>query len=303
MSETESAVEEAVARHLEFMELGGTKPDLSHLTEEAQLRVAEILGMLELTEGVALQGPGETEAPTTGRTLMQLAADSEPGPGRTLLEELGHWLPVNSPVDVDHTPDGFRMPGLPLAGSWTIGTPGGRVKLWLVDIAGAEELERDLSHLSGLERVFRAFPETAGIGLVCRDHSCILLEPQDCAPVIEVPTGSIASRRYRRPIQAVGEALSAFIRDLIPEWETLPRFEPRTVQATDVAALAIHSAEAAVGIQKELGSRARYPKKEVLSSLGERETKAVARMAVALYEGRTSPLEIEAELRKLAGSP
>lgn len=301
MSESEPAVEEAVARHLEFMELGGTEPDLSRLTKQDRLRVREILDMLELTEGVALRGPDGTEALNPGRTITQVAAASDSETDRALLQELEHWLPVNSPIDVDHTPDGFQLPGLPVVGSWTIGTPGGRIKLWLIDLSEAEELESDLTHLAGLDRVFRAFPETAAIGLVCRDYSCILLEPQDCAPVIEVPTGGITARRYRRPIQPVGEALSAFIRDLIPEWETLPRFEARNVQATDVATVAEESAEAAVGIQKALGARARYPKKEVLGSLGARETSAVAEMAVAIYEGRISLHEIEAQLRKLAG--
>jgi hypothetical protein len=184
-----------------------------------------------------------------------------------------------------------------------VGTPGGRVRVWLAGLATATELESDVSHLESLDRVFRAFPETAAICLTCLDHTALLLEPQDCAPVIEVPAGVVMPRHYRRPIQPVGEALASFLRELVPAWEALPRFEPSNTEAIDVATIAELAASSSVELQRSAGARARYPKKEVLTGLGSREATALTEMAVSLYRGSRSPEEVAEQLRKLAGAP
>jgi hypothetical protein len=307
MSEAEDQVQEAVARWLEYSELGGRPPDFGDLSPEVRSQVDEILAMLDQTEGIALRTayPDDTTStgPSPGRSAAQLLQTASAEPDRELLYELDAWLPAGTPVDVDGAPAGFSLPGLPVAASWTVGTTGGRVRVWRIDVPAATELEKDTSHLVSLDRVFRAFSETAAICLVCGDLNCLLLEPQDCAPVIEVPAGGVTPRRYRRPIQAVGEALSSYIRELIPAWEALPRFETGSAHALDVSALAAEAANGAVGIQKALGVRARYPKKEVLSALGEAEAGALAQMAISLYEGRNTAEEVAAQLRKLAGAP
>lgn len=307
MSERHDQVQDAVARYLEYAELGGRPPDFSDLPAEVQDEVNEIIGMLEQTEGVALRTAYPDESglagPRPGRTAGHLLQNSTSEPDRALLSQLDAWLPPGTPVDIDGAPSGFSLPDLPVAGSWTVGTTGGRVRVWRVDVPAAADLEKDTSHLVSLDRVFRAFSETAAICLVCADLNCLLLEPQDCAPVIEVPAGGVTARKYRRPIQPVGEALAAFLRELIPAWEALPRFETGNAQALDVSALAAEAASGAVGVQKALGARARYPKKEVLGALGEPEAAALEQMAIALYEGTSSAEEVAARLRKLAGAP
>lgn len=301
---SEDLVREAVARYLEYAELGGRAPDFSGLPAGVREKVEQIIGMLDLTEGVelrtaypeeALSGPGTRSA----SHLIESASE----PDQEVLFELAEWLPGGTPVDIDGGPAGFALPDLPVAGSWTVGTTGGRVRVWRIDKPAAADLEKDTSHLVSLDRVFRAFSETAAICLVCDDMNCLLLEPQDCAPVIEVPAGGVTPRRYRRPIQPVGEALAAYVRELIPAWEALPRFETGTAHALNVPALADQAAAGAVSIQKALGARARYPKKEVLSALGDKEAFALAAMAVSLYEGRHTAEEVAAQLRKLAGAP
>lgn len=305
MSEVNDLVQQAVARYLEFVELGGPAPDFSALAPEVREQVEQVIGMLELTEGVSLRTADPEKAAaerSDTRTARQLAETAGSEADRALLVTLDGWLPAGSPVDVDGVPEGFALPGLPVAGAWTVGTPAGRVRIWRVDVPAAAELEKEPGHLESLDRVFRAFPETAAVCLVCEDLSSLLLEPQDCAPGIDLPAGGLSPRRYRRPIQPAGEALASYLRELVPAWEALPRFEPSSTAALDVAALAQHAAGEAVGIQKALGVRARFPKKEVLSRLGDAESGALAELAIALYEGRRSPLEAEAELRKLAGS-
>jgi hypothetical protein len=306
VNESVDPVQEAVAEYLEYSELGGRPPDFSALPEDVRNKVEEIIGLLEQTEGVALRTayPEETAATGPGsRSASSLLDSATSEADRAVLSELVEWLPPGTPVDVDGAPSGFLLPGLPVAASWTVGTTGGRVRVWRVDVPAATELEKDTGHLASLDRVFRAFSETAAICLVCGDLNCLLLEPQDCAPVIEVPAGGVTPRRYRRPIQPAGEALSAYIRELIPAWEALPRFDTGSAQALDVTLLATEAAAGAVGIQKALGARARYPKKEVLSALGQVEAGALAEMAISLYEGRHTADEVATQLRKLAGAP
>lgn len=304
MSEADDQVQQAVAAYLEHAELGGRAPDFSSLPPEVRREVEQVIGTLEMTEGIALRTAAPQVPPTGGaasRTARQLAEAAASEEDRALLTALDAWLPPGSPVDVDGAHAGFALPGLPVAASWTVGTPGGRVRIWRVDRPGAGELESDPTHLESLDRVFRAFAETAAICLVCNDLSSLLLEPQDCAPGIEVPAGGLTPRRYRRPIQPVGEALAAYLRELVPAWEALPRFEGGNAAAIDVTALAERSATGSVEVQKALGARARYPKKEVLSSLGEKEARILTELAIGLYEGRRTPADVEGQLRKLAG--
>jgi hypothetical protein len=307
VSEAIDPVEEAVASYLEFVELGGKAPDFSHLDAPTRSKVEEMIGMLELTEGIALRGARPEDAQgfssAQHRTAKQLIETSTPDLEREVLSKLDAALPPAARVDSDPVSSGFAFKDLPVLAGWTVGTVGGRVRVWLIDVATAGELEQDVSHLEHLDRVFRAFPETAAICLVCRDLTCLLLEPEDCAPVIEVPAGGVTPRRYRRPIQPVAEALTLFIRELIPAWEALPRFDAGTTQAMDVATLAGQAASDSVQFQKSAGARARYPKKEVLGSLDVAEITSITEMAIALYEGRRSPAEVDAELRKLAAGP
>lgn len=304
MSTPSDPVEEAVARILEQLELGGPEVVLDHLDPQQRAQVREIVQLLELTEGLPVDTarPGE-ESPDqltrrTARALMQSGTSEQ---DRAVLEELDRWLPAGVLVDVDDTPAGGILPGLQIASSWVIGTPGGRVRVWLVDTPNAGTLERDPSHLEQMDRAFRLLPDTAAVCLVGQDRSCLLLEPQDCGPGIEVPEGGVASRRYRRPVQPLGQALAVFTRELIPVWEALPRFDPPAPRALDVSALAHRSAQDAVDLQRAAGSRARHPKKEVLTALGEAEADSLGRLTAAIYEGRLGPEDVATQLDRLAG--
>ena len=299
---TSQRVEEAIARYLEYLELGGPEPDYGGLDAAERDEVDGILSVLEATEGIGLRSADpEASAAAPARSARRLAERADSEADRRLLDELDSWLPPDTPVDPDGAPAGFSLPDLPVAGSWVAGSVGGRVRVWRIDAPSASVLETDATHLGSLDRVFRAFPETAAICLVGADLNCLLLEPQDCAPVIEVPEGGIAPRRYRRPVQPVGEALATYLRELIPAWEALPDFEPATRRPVDVRLLAAEAAQNAVGLQTAQGARARYPKKEVLSSLGDREAAAIADLAIALYEGRRRADEVEDDIRRLAG--
>lgn len=53
-------VQEALAAHLEQLEMGGAEPDVSHLTGRERRELQELSESLELTEGVAF-GSGRAE--------------------------------------------------------------------------------------------------------------------------------------------------------------------------------------------------------------------------------------------------
>jgi hypothetical protein len=184
-----------------------------------------------------------------------------------------------------------------------VGTFGGRVRVWL--LAGEGSLAGSDAWLRGLERVFRLFPDTVAIALVEPDHSCLLVvQPEDCAPTIEVPIGSLVGRHYRRPVAAVEEALPAFVRELIPQWEPSPDVGDQTRRVIDIGPIAAERASVAIADQAAAGSRARKtnPKRDALVALGDAESSAVSKLVVGLHEGRVSADDVEAELRRLASN-
>lgn len=285
----EDRVQEALAAHLEHLEVGGPPPDTSHLTPEERERLESLIRLLDSTEGIAF-GRGLDE-----RVAEVATASTETG--ERLLAAMRDALP--GAVRIANDPAAAMMPTLdvPVVEGWTVGTFGGRIRAWLFDRDGG------LDQLSGLERVFRILPETAALALVDRNLACLLVRPEDCAPAIEVPRGSIVPRRYRRPVQPAGEALAAFVRELTPVWEpTASIAEPAAAPRIDTAPLARELARRAVEAQAAAGARARKtnPKRTALTALGGREAGAVADLVAAVHEGRIGLDEVEQTLRELA---
>src|SRR4029077_19792837 len=113
------------------------------------------------------------------------------------------------------------VPGMRVVEGWVVGTFGGRIRVWLLEGEGA--LGAGDRWLGDLARVFRLLPDTTAVALVESDLSCLIVLPEDFAPTIEVPRGSLVARRSRRPVQPVAEALPAFLLELIPYWEPMER--------------------------------------------------------------------------------
>jgi hypothetical protein len=149
--------------------------------------------------------------------------------------------------------------------------------------------------------VFRMLPDAAAIAIVGKDSMCLLVEPEDCAPHIQNPGGALVGRRYRRPIQPVGEAVAAFLHELIPYWDEVPTFDEERGISVDVPTIARQAAEDAIEAQRSIGERARKanPKKEALLGLGPRESAALAKIAADLYDRKLDPDEAVAQLEKL----
>ncbi len=293
MSASEDRVQEALAAHIAHLELGGPEPDFSHLTGEDREKLEALIGLLDQTEGVAF-GRGLDE-PSAG-----VSASTEVG--QRLLAAISDSLPPAARVSSDPGLTTIDVPGMRVVEGWVVGTFGGRIRVWLLEDEGA--LAGSDAWLGHLARIFRLLPDTTAVALVEPELSCLIVQPEDCLPRIEVPRGSLVSRRYRRPIQPVGEALSAFLLELIPHWEPLERITERVVPIIEVEPDVRERAGRAVQDQVAAGGRARKtnPKRRALTSLGEKDAAGIADLVLGVHDGRVQPDAVEDALRRLMGT-
>jgi len=303
VGEISERVEEALAAYLDHVEMGGPKPDVGHLSDSERTELEELIRLLDVTGGVAL-GLGrseEGEAPPLGDSSQPIGL-APPELGDDVPAQLREALPPDVRITPDATATIARLGGLDVLGGWLVGTFGGRVRVWLIDVDDAEELRSNEGCLDDLGRVFRMLPDTAAIAIVGRDLMSLLVEPEDCAPHVQGPVGTLVGRRYRRPLQPVGEAVAAFLHELIPYWDDVPTFDQDAGLSVDVTTIAQRAAENAIETQRAIGDRARKsnPKKEALLDLGEREVTALTRIAAGLYDGKLDADEVVAQLEKLA---
>jgi hypothetical protein len=304
MAEVDNRIEKALAAYLDHVEMGGPKPDVSHLSASEQNELEELIRILDLTGGVAL-GLGRGEEVAEKAPAPEVAPSSTDDAARVelgdrVLAQLRQALAPDVRVTPEETVFVAQLGGVPVLGGWLVGTFGGRVRAWLLD-AGSEELKENEGCLDDAGRVFRMLPDTAAIAIVGTDSMCLLVEPEDCAPHIQNPGGALVGRRYRRPIQPVGEAVAAFLHELIPYWDEVPPFDEERGISVDVPTIAQQAAEGAIETQRTIGERARKsnPKKEALLGLGPRESAALAKIAADLYDGKLDPDEVIAQLEKL----
>ena len=286
-------VQEALAAYLEQLEMGGAEADLSHLTDAERRELRELIDALELTQGVAF-GRGREEGPAA----LEAATEE----GERLLADLRDSLPPGVRLEADENRLIAHIGGLALVDRFVIGTFGGRVRVWLVDVDGVQTIEEHADVLSDLGRVFRMFHDMAAVALVGRDLSCVIVDPEDTAPQIQVPSGSLVSRRYKRAIEPAVQALPAFLDELIPYWDPMPAFDPESGVRIDIAEVAGGFAGAAIESQRRIGERARKgnPKKDALIGFGDKESKAVDALLEGLFDGSIDPDDVEDRIERLA---
>ena len=286
-------VQETLAAYLEQLEMGGAEPDVSHLTDDERRELRELVGALELTEGIAF-GRGREE----GSAALEAGTEE----GKRLLADLRAALPPGVRLEADENRLIAHVGGIALTERFVVGTLGGRVRVWLVDLDGIQAIEQNADALSDLGRVFRMFPDMSAVALVGRDLSCVIIEPEDTAPQIQVPSGSLVSRRYKRAIEPAAESLAAFLDELIPYWDPMPAFDPESGVRIDIAEVAGGFADAAVESQRRIGERARKgnPKKDALAAFGGKESKAVNALLRGLFDGSIDPVDVEDRIEGLA---
>ncbi len=286
-------VRETLAAYLEQLEMGGAEPDVSHLTDDERRELQQLIEALELTEGVAF-GRGREEGPAA----LEAATEE----GERLLAELRGALPPGVRVEADENRLIAQVGGVALTDRFVVGTFGGRMRVWLLDVDGIQAIEANADALSDLGRVFRMFPDMSAVALVGRDLSCAIVEPEDTGPQIQVPSGSLVSRRYKRAIEPAARALPAFLDELIPYWDPMPAFDPESGVRIDIDEVASAFADAAVETRRRIGGRARKgnPKKDALTAFGGRESKILNALVKGLFDGSIDPADVEDKIERLA---
>jgi hypothetical protein len=309
MGETSDRIEGALAAYLDYLEMGGPEPDTGHLTRSEQEELKKLIAALETTEGVAF-GLGRREEIRLGESslppapLRPPAQRERPEQSELLLSQLRDALPSDVRIESDTIALVSQVGGVEILDGWIVGTFGGRVRVWLLDVDAAQEVEGNRDCLTDLDRVFRMLSDTTAIALVARDLSCLMVQPEDTAPQIHVPSGSLVGRRYRRSIQPIAEAVRAFLGELIPYWDPAPAFDPPAGLSIDVSAVSEEFVTTAVETQRGFGRRARKgnPKKDALLELGSKEIAALTGLARGLFDGSVEPEEVEEQIEKLAKS-
>ncbi len=288
-------LQDALAAYLDYLEMGGSEPDTSHLNSSEKRELQELIDALELTEGVAF-GRGRDEASVTTAPVPSSAE------GESLLPSLRDSMPPGVRMESDPNTLVSHVGGIEILDRWIIGTFGGRVRVWLLDEDTAQAIERNVESLSDLNRVFRMFPDMSAVALIGRDLSCLIVEPEDCAPQIQVPSGSLVSRRYKRAIQPAVEAIPAFLEELVPYWDPMPAFDPDSGLRIDVSEIGDDFVRAAVERQRGIGERARKgnPKKDALLGFGKKEISALTTLSKGLYDGSIDSGDVEERIERLA---
>ncbi len=295
MADGSERLQEALAAYLDYLEMGGPEPDTSHLSASEKKELKELIDALELTEGVAFSR-GRDEAATTPDTAP---ATTE---GESLLAQLRESVPPGVRIESDPNTLVSHVGGIEILDRWLIGTFGGRVRVWLLDEGTAQTIEGNVACLTDLNRVFRMFPDMSAVALIGRDLSCLIVEPEDCAPQIQVPSGSLVSRRYKRAIQPAAEALPGFLDELVPYWDPMPAFDPDTGLRVDVSEIGDDFSRVAIERQRGIGERARKgnPKKDALLGFGKQEISALTTLAKGLFDGSIDPGEVDDRIQGLA---
>jgi hypothetical protein len=164
----------------------------------------------------------------------------------------------------------------------------------------------EVSHLEELlreaDRLFYRFPETAAVALVAADEdlSCQLVEPQDCRPAFETPTGLRVGPRPRRLRLPLGAALTSYLDEIEPVWEEPEKIVEAADRDFDVAVVAAETAAAVVRRLKDEASRARIPAKGIaFAALGDYEVEELTRLVMDVARGRIAGADVGERIGRL----
>ena len=300
MAESGNRVQEALAAYLDYLEMGGPEPETDHLDPREREELRELIEALRLTEGIEF-GLGRGSSGTRGTIHGPAVATPHHGPSEHLLAQLRE----NLPPDVRLESDGARAPqvgGVDVSDGWIVGTFGGRVRVWLLAIETAQELESNTECLPDLARAFGALPDTSAVALVAEDLSCLIVLPEDCAPQISIPSGSLVGRGFSHPVRPAPDAIGDLLGELIPYWDPIPAFETEAGSTFGSAVPSDEHAAAAIEEQRNIGRRARKgnPKKDVLLALGGEEAATISGLIDGLIDGSVDPGDIEERIERSA---
>jgi hypothetical protein len=297
VAENGDRVQEALAAYLEYLEMGGQEPETEHLDPKEREELRGLIAALDLTEGVEF-GLGRDRAGERAATTAAPRSEAS----EHLLAQLRDELPPDARVDSDAAHAFPHVGGIEVTDAFIVGTFGGRVRVWLLAVGTAQELEGNAECLPDLDRAFGALPDTSAVALVAEDLSCLIVLPEDCAPQISIPSGSLLGRGYRRPVRPAADAIGDLLSELIPYWDPIPAFERDPASTIGSPVPSDEHAAAAIEEQRAIGQRARKgnPKKDVLLALGDEEVSTISSLIDGLIDGSVDPGDIEERIERSA---
>ena len=295
--------DEVVGAYIHHLLRGQDPPDVARLGPEARAELEKTFALLDAIAGIApdlvpqagddpvVQALGLEPAPPAPSPPAGLPGDAR----RRIVEEIG-LMQRGALVTADD-----EAASLPDARSdLLVRVAGVRIRIAIV---GADELATPEELLREADRLFYRFPETAAVALVAADDlSCQVVEPQDCRPAVEAPTGTRAGPRPGRPELPLRLALTSYLDDIEPVWEEPETMSGAAEREFDVGAVAAETAAAVIRRLKDEASRARIvPRRAALAALGDREIEALTRLVVDVSRGRIAGDDIGEWIDELVG--
>jgi hypothetical protein len=285
---------DAYLRHL--LE-GGDAPDLASIDAPERAKLERTFTLLDAIAGIDPDLVPPPEDDTVARAL-----------GFWPVEATATVPPLAARRRIIREIEGMRRGALVLPDEEAAELPDARSDL-LVRVGGVRIRVAivgpgELSHLDELlreaDRLFYRFPETAAVALVAADEDLTsqVVEPQDCRPAFEAPTGVRVGPHPRRPRLALAAALTSYLDEIEPVWdETMVGTADRDF---DVAVVAAETAAAVVRRLKDEASRARIPAKGIaFAALGENEVEELARLVMDVAQGRLAPKDVGERVGRL----
>jgi hypothetical protein len=295
MSEQPDEMVDAYLRHLLQ---GAAAPDLAGLDARQRTELERTFTLLDAIAGIDpdLVPPYEDDAVARTLGLSPPAPASDLADTRRRITREIERLRRDALVLPDD-----EAAELPDARSDLLVRVGGtRIR---VTIVGPGELAHPEGLLREADRLFYRFPETAAVALVAGDDdlSTQVVEPQDCRPAVEAPSGLRVGPRPARPRLALGAALTSYLETIEPVWE-----EPGTLvedpdRDFDVAVVAAETATDVVQRLKDEAARARISAKGIaFAALGNYEIEELTRLVMDVARGYIAAEEVGERIGRLA---
>jgi hypothetical protein len=297
MSEYSDEMVDAYLRHLLA---GGEAPDLANLDPRERADLERTFTLLDAIAGIDpdLVPPFEDDAVARalGRPAAAAGSDADVADTRQRVAAEIERLRRGAAVVPDE--EAARLAGS--RSDLLVRVGGARIR---VAIVGPGELARPEGLLREADRLFYRFPETAAVALVAADDDLTsqIVEPQDCRPGVETPTGMRAGPRLRRPRLGLGAALASYLDEIEPVWEEPESIVEAADRDFDVELVAAETAAAVVRRLKDEALRARIPAKGIaFAALGDREVDELTRLVVDVARGRVGGEDVGERIGRLA---
>ena len=179
-------VQEALAAYLDHLEMGGNEPNISHLTEDERRRAPGTDRRARAHRGGRVRPRPRGGGPAVPRRQPMRASGCSPSCVSSSHRACGSSRTA--------TGSSLRSAGIAIVDRFVVGLSGAECAVWLARHRSGPQRSR------GTRTHLPISAECSGCSPICRrwrwsvsDLSCVIVEPEDTAPQIQVPSGSLVS--------------------------------------------------------------------------------------------------------------